>query len=187
MPDLVTPEEGMSPVTDYSNDSGYETHGFAPAYVNANQDSFQDKDRQKTLAQGLEKELHKAPWKKQLATGPIDDLKKMTQTVKPIYKGFWYNHDQDILARLDRAAKELKERRNAQLQDNQEDDIAVPATPNLVKSYSLSYEPIGHHVLECSKETLQDTLKEVIHSTPVEPLTGPPKIVHLFPKVSPQT
>ena len=46
---------------------------------------------------------------------------------------------------------------------------------------------MGHHVLECSKETLQDTLKEVIHSTPVEPLTGPPKIVHPFPEVSPQT
>ena len=63
----------------------------------------------------------------------------------------------------------------------------MPATPNLAKSYSLSNEPIGHHVLECSKETLQDTLKEVIHSTPVEPLTGPPKIVHPFPEVSPQT
>ena len=56
-----------------------------------------------------------------------------------------------------------------------------------MKSHSLSDEPIGHHVLECSKETLQDTLKEVIHNTPVEPLTGPPKIVHPFPKVSPQT
>ena len=82
----------MSPVTDCSNDSGYETHSSAPADVNADQDSFQDKDRQKTLAQGLEKELHKAPWKKQLATGPIDDL-KMTKTVKPIYEGFWYNSD----------------------------------------------------------------------------------------------
>ena len=30
MPDLVTPEEGMSPVTDHSNDSGYETQGSAP-------------------------------------------------------------------------------------------------------------------------------------------------------------
>ena len=28
--------------------------------------------------------------------------------------------------------------------------------------------------------------KEVIHSTPVEPLTGPPKIVHPFPEISPQ-
>ena len=96
MPDLVTPEEGMSPVTDHSNNSGYETHNYAPADDYADQDSFQDKDRQKTLAQGLEKELHKAPWKKQLATGPLDDLKKMTKTVKPIYEGFWYNSDQDI-------------------------------------------------------------------------------------------
>ena len=185
MPDLVTPEEGMSPITDHSNDSGYETHSSAPADVNANQDSFQDKDRQKTLAQGLEKELHKAPWKKQLATGPIDDLKKMTKTVKPIYEGFWYNSNQDILARLDQASKKLKERRSAKPQDNQEDDNAMSATPNLVKSHSLGNEPIGHHILECSKETLQDTLKEVIHNTPVEPLTGPPKIVHPFPKVSP--
>ena len=187
MPDLVTPEEGMSHVTDHSNDSGYETRNYAPADDNANQDSFQDKDRQKTLAQGLEEELHKAPWKKQLATGPLDDLKKMTKTVKPIYEGFWYNSDQDILARLDQASKKLKERRSAQIQDNQENDKARHATPNLVKSYSLSSEPMGHHVLECPKETLQDTLKEVIHSIPVEPLTGPPQNVHLFPEVSPQT
>ena len=104
MPDLVTSEEGMSPVRDHSNDSGYETCSSAPADVNADQDSFQDKDRQKTLAQGLEKELHKASWQKQLATGPIDDLKKMTKTVKPIYEGFWYNSNQGILARLDQAA-----------------------------------------------------------------------------------
>ena len=175
----------MSPVTDCSNDSGYETHNSAPVDANADQDSFQDKDQQKTLAQGLEKELHKAPWKMQPATGPIEDLKKMTKTVKPIYEGFWYNSDQDILARLDQASKKLKETRSAQLQDNQENENAMPATPSLVKSYSLSDEPIGHHVLECFKETLQETLKEVIHSTPVEPLTGPPKIVHPFPEVSP--
>ena len=113
----------MSPVTDHSNDSGYENCDYAPADDNANQ----DKDRQKTLAQGLVKELHKAPWKKQLATGPIDDLKKMTKTVKPIYEGFWYNNDQDILARLDQASKKLNER-SAQIQDNQEYDNAMPAT-----------------------------------------------------------
>ena len=129
MPDLVTPEEGMSPGTGHSNGSGYETSSYAPADDNADQDSFQDKDRQKTLAQGLEKELHKAPWKKQLATGPIDDLKKMTKTVKPIYEGFWYNRDRDILARLDQEAKKLKKNENAQIQDNQEDDNATPATP----------------------------------------------------------
>ena len=111
----------------------------------------------------------------------------MTKTVKPIYEGFWYNSDQDILARLDQAARRLKEKRAAQLQDSQEDDTAMPVTPNLEKNCSLSDEPIGHHVLQCSKETLQDTLKEVIHSTPVEPLMGPPKIVHPFPDVGPQT
>ena len=41
------------------------------------------------------------------------------------------------------------------------------------------------HVLQCTKETLQDTLKKVTHNTPVEPLTGPPKIVHPFPEISP--
>ena len=41
VPDLVTPEEGMSPVPDHSNDC--ETRGSAPADVNADQDSFQDK------------------------------------------------------------------------------------------------------------------------------------------------
>ena len=111
----------------------------------------------------------------------------MTKTVKPIYEGFWYDSDQDILARLDQAARKLKEKRAAQLQDNQEDDNAMPVTPNLEKSCSLCDEPIGHHVLECSKETLQDTLKEVIHSTPVEPLIGPPKIVHPFSEAGPQT
>ena len=63
----------------------------------------------------------------------------------------------------------------------------MPVTPNLEKNCSLCNEPIGHHVLQCSKETLQDTLKEVISSTPVEPLTGPPKIVHPFPDIGPQT
>ena len=111
----------------------------------------------------------------------------MTKTVRPIYEGFWYNSDQSILARLDQAAKKLKERKNALLQDNQEDGKAVSANSNPEKSGSLCNEPMGHHVLQCSKETLQDTLKEVIHSTPVEPLTGPPKIVHPFPEVSPQT
>ena len=186
MPDLVTPE-GMSPVPDHYDDSGYEAQGTTLANVSANKDSFQDKDRQKTLAQALEKELHKAPWQKQPATGPIDDLKSLTKTVKPVYEGFWCDSDQDILARLDQAARKLKEKRAAQLQDNQEDNTAIPVTPNLEKSCSLCNEPIGHHVLQCSKETMQDTLKEVIHSTPVEPLTGPPKIVHPLPEVGPQT
>ena len=50
IPDLVTPAEEMSPAPDHLSDSGYETQGTTPADVNADQDSFQDKDKQETLA-----------------------------------------------------------------------------------------------------------------------------------------
>ena len=113
-------------------------------------------------------------------------MQKIAKTVKPIYDGVWHDRDQDIINRLDLAARRLKEKRAAQLQDSKEDDTAISATSNLGRSCSLCDEPLGHHVLQCTKETLQDTLKEVTHSTPVEPLTGPPKVAHPFPQVSPQ-
>ena len=50
IPDLATPLEEMSPTPDLPNDTGYAGQDVAPADVNADQDSFQDKDRQKTLA-----------------------------------------------------------------------------------------------------------------------------------------
>ena len=61
IPDLVTPAEEMSPAPDHLNDSSYETQGTIPADVNADQDSFQGKDKQETLAQALEDDLSKAP------------------------------------------------------------------------------------------------------------------------------
>ena len=186
MPDLVTPEEEMSPVPDHPNDSGYGTQDTASVDVNVDQDSFHDKDRQETLVQALEKDLSNAPWQKESAKGPLEDLEKITKTVKPIYDGFWHDRDQDIISKLDLAARKLREKRTAQLQDNKEDDTATHDTSNLGRSCSLCNEPLGHHVLQCTKGTLQDTLKEATHSTPVEPLTGPPKIVHPFPEISPQ-
>ena len=184
MPDLVSPAEGMSPVPDDLNYSGYETQTTTPANINANQDSFQEKDRQKNLAKALEKELNQAPWKKETANGALEDLEKVTKTVKPVYDGFWCDRDQDTINRLDLAARKLKEKRAAQLQDNKEDDTATHDTSNLGRSCSLCHEPLGHHVLQCTRENLQDTLKEAVHSTPVEPLTGPPKIVHPFSVIS---
>ena len=71
MPDLVSPAEGMSPVPSDLNDSGYETQTTAPADVNTNQDSFQDKDWQ-NMAEALKKELNQAPGQSKL---PIDPLK----------------------------------------------------------------------------------------------------------------
>ena len=50
IPALATPPEEMSPTPDLLNDAGYEAQEAAPADVNADQDSFQDRDRQKTLA-----------------------------------------------------------------------------------------------------------------------------------------
>ena len=138
------------------------------------------------MAKTLEKELSQAPWQKEAANGPLEDLEKVTKTAKPVYDGFWHDRDQDIINRLDLAARKLKEKRAAQLQDNKEDGTATHDTANLGRSCSLCNEPLGHHVLQCSRENLQDTQKEVIHSTPVEPLAGPPKIVHPFPVISPQ-
>ena len=76
IPDLATPAEEMSPVPDQLNDSGYRTQDTTPADVNTDQDSFQDKDRQKTLAQALEDDLTKAPWQKESDKGPLGDLEK---------------------------------------------------------------------------------------------------------------
>ena len=89
--DLVTPAEEMSPAPDHLNDSGYETQGTDPADVNSDQDSFQDKDKQETLAQALEDDLSKAPWQKESAKGPLEDLEKIAKTVKPSYEGFWHD------------------------------------------------------------------------------------------------
>ena len=138
------------------------------------------------MAQTLEKELSQAPWQKEAANGPLEDLETVTKTVRPVYDGFWHNRDQDIINRLDLAARKLKEKRAAQLQDNKEDDTAIQDTSNIGRSCSLCDEPLGHHVLQYTRENLQDTLKEVIDSTPIKPLTGPPKIVHPFPAISPQ-
>ena len=93
----------------------------------------------------------------------------MTKTVKPIYEGFLCNRDQDILARLDQAAKKLKEKRDAQIQDNHEDDNAVPATPNLEKSHSLGDEPVGHHVLRAPRRPCRTPLRRSFTAPQLNP------------------
>ena len=71
----------------------------------------QDKDKQEVLTQALEEDLSKAPWQKESAKGPLEDLEEIIKAVKPIYDGFWHNRDQDIINRLDQAARRLKEKR----------------------------------------------------------------------------
>ena len=90
----------MSPVCDHCNDSGHETQTTTPTDVNTDQDSLQDKDREKTLAQALEKDLSNAPWQKESAKGPLEDLGK--------------NHKDTAVRKLkDLAARKLKEKRTA--------------------------------------------------------------------------
>ena len=43
------------------------------------------------------------------------------------------------------------------------------------------HQPVGHHLLKCSRDTLQEELTEAVHEVPVEPLKAPPKAVQSFP------
>ena len=100
--------------------------------VNADQDSFQDKDRQKNLAQALEKELNQAPWQKEKL--PMDHLrtwKRSPRLSSQFMMDSGVTETQDIINRLDMAARKLKEKRAAQLQDNKEDDTATHDTSKL--------------------------------------------------------
>ena len=114
-------------------------------------------------------------------------MEKVVKTVKSTYEGFWLQNDSDILNRLNEAAKKLKDR-HAEMKQNttkgghqQEDQVTPSDKCDTCKL------PIGQHLLECSKDTLQHELEEIIHEVPVEPLTGPSKIVHPFPVKRPQT
>ena len=117
----------------------------------------------------------------------LEEMEKVVKTVKPAYEGFWHQNDSDILNRLNEAAKKLKDRHAEMKQDiiegaHQQEDQVTPSDKCVTCNC-----PIGQHLLECSKNTLQHELEEIIHEVPVEPLTGPPKIVHPFPVTRPQT
>ena len=104
------------------------------------------------------------------------------KTVKPAHQEFWDNLDKDrnTFLRLDAAAKKLE----ASQPEAKED--ATPQT-NLVEDQvsprdtCVSYhQPVGHHMLKCSRDTLQEELTEAVHEVPVEPLKAPPKVVEPF-------
>ena len=72
-------------------------------------------------------------------------------------------------------------KRDTKEEDHQKEDRVSPSDKCFI-----CQQPVGHHLLKCNKDTLQDNLKEVVLEVPVEPLTGPPKIVHPFPPRRPQ-
>ena len=181
------PREQLSPVQEKPENPDHGTHMITPADAHADMDHFKDTDRQDTLRQQLEKEINGAPWHQDASQKALDRMEKVVKGVKPAYEGFWCQSDSDILNRLNEAAKKLKDRHTGMKQDtieeaHQQEDQVTPS------GKSVSYDHLmGHHLLECSKDTLQDELEEIIHEVPVEPLTGPPKLVPPFPAVRSQT
>ena len=134
----------------------------------------------------MDKEINGAPWYQDASLQAVEEMEKVVKTVKPVFEGFWHQNDSDILNRLNEAAKKLKDMCTGMKQDiikgaHQQEDQVTPFD-KCVKCNL----PIGQHLLECSKKTLQHELEEIINEVPVEPLTGPPKIVHPFPAIRPQ-
>ena len=176
----------MSPVQDKPKEPDHATHMTVPANINADMDYFKDTDRQNLLRQQLDKELNEVPWNQDASQQALEQMEKVVKTVKPVYEGFWHQHDSDILNRLNEAAKRLKDRHAEMKKDainktSQTEDQVSPSD----KCFT-GHHPVGHHLLECSKNSLQHDLKEIVHEVPVEPLTGPPKIVHPFPGTTPK-
>ena len=77
MPDLVTPEEEMSPVPDHSNDSGYGTQDTTLLMSMQTKTVSNTRTDRRPWPKPLEKDLSNAPWQKESAKGPLEDLEKI--------------------------------------------------------------------------------------------------------------
>ena len=179
VPKLVTPpEEEVSPGThNLSQDS---PHGPTPADANANTDIFQDKERHFIITKELEEELNHAPWRKDTSSEVLNKLEHITPTVKPTYEGFWKDSDAKIINHLDAGTQRLKDKRSAV----KNVDTATNPTanePNPDDICKLCDEPLSHHILKCTKDDLQDELRATQEKVPLEPLSGPPEVVHPMP------
>ena len=134
-----------------------------------------------TLSQKLGNELREAPWNEGTSGQPLTKLERLTKTVKPAHEEFWNSQERDIFIRLNEAAKKLEAsqpeaKKDAALQNSQVKDIVSP-----IDGCVSCLQPVGHHLLKCSRDTLQQDLTEAVHEVPVEPLKAPPKVVHPFP------
>ena len=173
------PRKQLSPVQRKSKELDHVTHMTAPANACGDMDHFEDTDRQDTLRQQLDKEINGAPWHQDARQKALEEMQKVVKTVKPVYEGFWHQNDSDILDRLNKAAKKLKDRHAEMEKDiikgaHQQEDQVTPSDKCVTCNH-----PIGQHMLECSKNTLQHELEEIIQNRP--------KIVHPFPMKGPQT
>ena len=151
------------------------------ADASADKDHFQDIDRQDTLRQKLGKELREAPWNEDTSGQPLTKLERLSKIVKPAHEDFWNTQERDVFIRLNEVAKKLEDsqpeaKKDAALQNSQVEDQVSPSDECVS-----CHQPVGHHLLKCSRDTLQQDLTEAVHEIPVEPLKAPPKVVHPFP------
>ena len=182
-PDPQISREQISPAQGKPKESDHGIHLMALADAHADMDHFED-----TLRQQLHKEINGAPWHQDASHQALEEMEKVVKTVKPVYEGFWHQNDSDILNRLNETAEKLKDR-NAEIKQDiikgthQQEYQVTPSDKCVTCNH-----PIGQHLLECSKNTLQHELEEIIdlHEVSVEPLTCLPKIVHPFPVTRPQ-
>ena len=72
-------------------------------------------------------------------------------------------------------ASQPEAKKDAALQNSQVEDQVSP-TAGCVSCH----QPVGHHLLKCNRDTLQE-LTGAVHEVSVEPLKAPPKVVHPFP------
>ena len=187
VPDLETPREQMTPDPEELKKSDHVNNMEISAVIPMlNKDHFQDIARQNTLKQQLSKELSEAPWNEDTSGQPLTPLERISKTVKPADEEFWNTQERDIFIRLNEAAKKLADnqpevKKDAALQNSQAKDQVSPSDECVT-----CHQPVGHHLLKCSKDTLQQNLTEALHEIPVEPLKAPPKVVYPFPGNSTQ-
>ena len=121
----------MTPETEESKKIDHVNNMEVPADDNADNDHFQDVDRQDSLRQKLGNELKQAPWNEGTSEQPFIKLKRLTQTVNPAHEGFWDNQERDIFIRLNEAAKKMEAsqpeaKKDAALQNSQVEDQVSP-------------------------------------------------------------
>ena len=111
------------------------------------------------------------------------------KTVKPAHQEFWNQVDKDreTFLGLDAVAKKLEAsqaeaKEHTAFPTKQVEDQVSPRDACLSCN-----EPVGHHLLRSSKDTLQEELKKAVHKVLVEPLKALPKLVQPFPGDKPSS
>ena len=173
----------MTPETEEPKKIDHVDNMEVPTDVNADKDHFKDVDRQDTLRQKLGNELVQASLNENTSEPPLQELKRLMKTIKSAHQEFWDNLDKEweTFLRFDAVAKKLeasqtKVKEDTALQTKQVEDQVSPRDACVS-----CHQPVGYHLLKCSRDTLQEELAEAVHEIPVEPLKAPPKVVQPFP------